>query len=144
MGIKIEPIIRKVNDDIVSLTSFQNELLKNATSKEQDILLQFPTVYIHNWKDTKDYEVYIGESNNVIQRTKQHYENCENKDKWQSQLTTHNASMYVIGHEHFNKSLTLDIENRLMLYLMSVERVKKIHNMRGNPQNKYYPDSELV
>ena len=30
-----------------------------------------------------------------------------------------------------------------MLYLMSVDRVKKIHNLRGNPQNRYYPDSEL-
>ncbi len=143
MGTKIEPIIRKINDNINGLTAFQNEILKNNASKEQDIMLQFPTVYIHNWKDTKDYEVYIGESNNVIQRTKQHYENCQNEDKWQSQLTTHDASMYVIGHEHFNKSLTLDIENRLMLYLLSAERVKKIHNMRGNPQNRYYPDSEL-
>lgn len=143
MNTKIEPIIRRISDDIEGLTSFQNELLTNAASKEQEIMLQFPTVYIHNWKDTEDYEVYIGESNNIIQRTKQHYDNCQSEDKWQSQLTKHSASMYVIGHEHFNKSLTLDIENRLMLYLMSVERVKKIHNMRGNPQNKYYPDSEL-
>lgn len=30
-----------------------------------------------------------------------------------------------MGHEHFNKSLTLDLENRLMLYMMSVDRVKK-------------------
>lgn len=45
--------------------------------------------------------------------------------------------------KHFNKSLTLDIENRLMHYLMSVEQVKQIHDLRGNPQNRYYPDSEL-
>ena len=56
---------------------------------------------------------------------------------------SHSASLYIIGHEHFNKSLTLDIENRLMLYMMSVDRVKKIHNMRGNPQSKFYPDSEV-
>ena len=26
---------------------------------------------------------------------------------------------------------------------MSVERVKMVHNLKGNPQNKYYPDDEL-
>ncbi|MDD3220062.1 MAG: DUF2075 domain-containing protein [Lachnospiraceae bacterium] len=143
MGKKIEPIVHKFDDNVEGLKKFQQELRENTTEKEQDIMLQFPTVYIHNWKDTDDYEVYIGESNNVIQRTKQHYDNCGDGDKWQSQLNKHNASLYVIGHEHFNKSLTLDIENRLMLYLMSVDRVRKIHNMRGNPQNKYYPASEL-
>ena len=34
------------------------------------------------------------------------------------------ASLYIIGHEHFNKSLTLDVENRLMHYLMSVDKVR--------------------
>ena len=143
METKIEPIICKIDDTSVGLQEFQDELWAGATEKERDIMLQFPTVYIHNWKDTEDYEVYIGESNNVIQRTKQHYENSDDKSKWRHQLKDHNASLYIIGHEHFNKSLTLDIENRLMLYLMGVDRVKKIHNIRGNPQNKYYPDSEL-
>lgn len=143
MSTKIEPIIHKFIDNSEGLQAFQNELIANSTEEEQDIMLQFPTVYIHNWKDTEDYEVYIGESNNVVQRTKQHYDLCQDEQKWQSQLKQHNASLYVIGHEHFNKSLTLDIENRLMLYLMSVDRVKKIHNLRGNPQNRYYPDSEF-
>lgn len=142
MGTTIEPIIHKIDDSNAGLQMFQNELMTDATEKECDIMLQYPTVYIHNWKDTDDYEVYIGESNNVVQRTRQHYENCDNEDKWQYQLKNHDASLYIIGHEHFNKSLTLDIENRLMLYLMSADHVKKIHNMRGNPQNKYYPDSE--
>ena len=118
-------------------------LIKDASENEQNIILQFPTVYIHNWQETEDYEVYIGESNNVIQRTKQHYDHRGDENKWQHKLMSHSASLYIIGHEHFNKSLTLDIENRLMLYMMSVDRVKKIHNMRGNPQSKYYPDSEV-
>lgn len=33
---------------------------------------------------------------------------------------------------HFNKSLTLDVENRLMHYLMSVDKVHQVHNGRGN------------
>lgn len=84
--------------------------------------------------------MYIGESNNIIQRTKQHFEYSDDELKWQHQLSRHPARLYIIGHEHFNKSLTLDIENRLMLY---IDRIKKIHNQRGNPQNKYYPVDEL-
>lgn len=118
-------------------------MLQGEESKEKDILLQFPTVYIHNWKNTNDYEVYIGESNNVVQRTKQHYEAGADEEKWQHQLLVNDASLYIIGHEHFNKSMTLDVENRLMLYMMSVERVRKIHNLRGNPQGRYYPDNEM-
>ncbi len=143
MGTDIKPIIHKIQDDVNGLIEFQESLIKNASEKEQNIILQFPTVYIHHWKETGKYEVYIGESNNVVQRTKQHYDHQGDTGIWQHKLMKHNASLYIIGHEHFNKSLTLDIENRLMLYLMSVDCVKKIHNMRGNPQNKYYPDSEM-
>lgn len=143
MGIKISPIVYKTADDAEGLNAFRENLAENASEKEQTIMLQFPTVYIHNWQDAGDYEVYIGESNNILQRTKQHYECQSDEGKWEHQLSTHDASLYIIGHEHFNKSLTLDVENRLMQYMMSVDRVKKIHNQRGNPQNKYYPDHEL-
>ena len=140
---EIEPIVHKIDDTCAGLQKFQDELWADATEKERDIMLKYPTVYIHSWKDTDKYEVYIGESNNVVQRTRQHYENSDDESIWQCQLKNHKAILYIIGHEHFNKSLTLDIENRLMLYLMTVDRVKKIHNMRGNPQNRYFPDSEL-
>ena len=143
MGTDIKPIVKKINDNMQGWKNFQDSLLQDSSNKEKDILLQFPTVYIHNWKDTNDYEVYIGESNNIIQRTKQHYETGVDASKWQHQLLSQDASLYIIGHEHFNKSMTLDIENRLMLYMMSVERVRKIHNLRGNPQSRYYPDSEM-
>lgn len=143
MGTNIKPIVRKINDNIQGLREFQESLLEENATKEKTILLQFPTVYIHNWKDTDEYEVYIGESNDVIQRTKQHYETARDEAKWQHQLLSQDASLYIIGHEHFNKSMTLDIENRLMLYMMGADRVSKIHNLRGNPQSRYYPDSEM-
>lgn len=142
MGTKFEPIVKKIDDNINGLKRFHESVLYSATENEKKILLQFPTVYIHNWKKTDEYEVYIGESNNIIQRTKQHYEAATDVEKWQHQLLNQNASLYIIGHEHFNKSMTLDIENRLMLYMMSVEGVRKIHNLRGNPQSRYYPDNE--
>ena len=69
MGIA-QPIIRKINDDPVALKEFEEELFSSSDEKVQEILAFFPTVYIHNWKDSGDYEVYIGESNHVFQRTR--------------------------------------------------------------------------
>ena len=143
MGIA-QPIIRKIKDDPVSLKAFEESVLLSDDCKMQDVIAAFPTVYIHNWMETGDYEVYIGESNNVFQRTRQHYETgSTDADSWQSGLKEKNASLYIIGHEHFNKSMTLDVENRLMHYMLSVPRVRRVHNLRGNPQNSYYPMDEL-
>lgn len=142
-NLKLEPIICKIEDNDASLKQFETQIRTAKNKKVQDVILNYPIVYIHNWKKSEDYEVYIGESNNVVQRSKQHYADAKNKENWQNCLLESNASLYIIGHEHFNKSLTLDIENRLMLYMMSVERVKKIHNQKCNPQNKYYTENEL-
>ena len=116
-------------------------------------LLEYPTVYIHYWvsntekyydnkgelRENNQYEVYVGESSNVIERTIQHYSDGESESNWQYQLThaPNTAEFIVIGHSHFNKSFTLDVENRLIEYIMSSRNLKKIHNGRGNPQNKY-------
>lgn len=53
------------------------------------------------------------------------------------------ANLYVIGHEHFNKSMTLDIESKLINYLMSAENIQRVYNAKLNPQNRYYPVEEL-
>lgn len=143
MSTELKPIVKKIKDSSEGLREFKECMINGSSEREKEILLDFPTVYIHNWKDTNDYEVYIGESNNIIQRTKQHHDLGTDVTKWQHQLMVKDASLYIIGHEHFNKSMTLDIENRLMLYMMSVDRVRKIHNMRGNPQGRYFPDCEL-
>lgn len=137
-----QPIIKKIEDAPDALALFEKDLIA-GDSKEKELLLLFPTVYIHNWKDTSDYEVYIGESNNVIQRTRQHYERVNEEETWQNNLKDKESSLYIIGHEHFNKSMTLDIENKLIHYMISSPRVRKVHNLRGNPQGKYYPDQEL-
>lgn len=138
----MEPVVKKFRDNPQGLKDFQQMLSERSSVKEREILLQFPTVYIHNWKDTDKYEVYIGESNNIVQRTRQHYEASTEEGTWHHQLFMRDASLYVIGHEHFNKSMTLDIENRLMLYMMSAGQVRKVHNLRGNAQGRYYPDNE--
>lgn len=51
MGTNIKPVVKKINDNIRGLRDFHESLLEGASDKERDILLQFPTVYIHNWKD---------------------------------------------------------------------------------------------
>lgn len=144
MGINVaKPIIKQIKDTRDALDFFENVSLSKEDEKTQDIIMNFPTVYIHNWQESGDFEVYVGESNDIFKRTRQHYDAASDKSRWQSRLLEKDASLYIIGHEHFNKSLTLDIENRLMHYMMSVERVKHVHNLRDNPQTSYYPMEEL-
>ena len=136
----------------------ENRINSSLTPADSKILLDYPTVYIHYWKDkpivyidskgvshTKNqYCVYVGESNNVIQRTQEHYEAGVDKNKWQYKLVHAHSdpSMLVIGHEHFNKSLTLDIENQLIEYILATRNLK-VTNGRGNPQYDYYPNGEF-
>lgn len=136
-------------------------LIQNVLSnKEAEYLLSYPTVYIHYWPGKKIeytdkkgivhsrqlYNVYVGESNDVVSRTKEHYSTGEKSESWQHQLKykARDPQLVVIGHSHFNKSFTLDIENRLIEYMMSsVGSVEISHNGRGNPQNEYYPVEEF-
>lgn len=138
-----KPVICKIKDTREALDFFEEVTLSAENAKTQEIIRNFPTVYIHNWKESDDYEVYVGESNDIFRRTKEHYDMALAKGNWQCKLLERDASLFIIGHEHFNKSLTLDIENRLMHYMMSVDKVKHIHNLRDNPQMKYYPVEEL-
>ncbi len=132
------PIVKIINPDIKSeLNKFYNGL--NNDSKEDELIRDYPTVYIHNWENSDKFEVYVGETNNFFQRTEQHYEEENTKGAWQQKLKDNDASLFVIAHQSFNKSLTLDVENRLIHYLSSSPSVIKVHNARGNPQNKYYP-----
>lgn len=122
----------------------KDEKLKKLKDLNCKLLTEYPVVYIHNWKDKNEnkYSVYIGETNDIYRRTEQHYEVFKkNNNSWQKNLN--NAGLYIIGHEHFNKSLTLDIENKLMLYLTSIDNVTKVCNGRGNPQKEYYTSDEF-
>ena len=154
------PIVFTTQEDPGFIQDLENRIKANRNS---NFLLNYPIVYIHYWvSDTisytdrrgnthsyNKYGVYVGESNDVISRTKQHYDDALDPSQWQNQLYLaqnhphYHPQFIVIGHEHFNKSLTLDIENRLIEYIMSVKGLSKIHNARGNPQNQYYPQKEF-
>ena len=92
------------------------------------------------------FSVYVGETTDIIRRTSQHLMDDikkGNRDDWRDFAKSPTTKMFVIGHNHFNKSLTLDIENRLMLYLSSVTNVIRVQNRKENPQNEYYTSHEL-
>jgi len=131
------PVIQLIPDNKKGLKILEERL--DTNNKESELIKKYPTVYIHNWENNKKYEVYVGESNDFFQRTMQHFENENKRELWQKNIKDKNATLYVIAHPKFNKSLTLDVENRLIHYLSSSSSVAKIHNARGNPQNMYYP-----
>ena len=107
-------------------------------------LREYPTVYVVEDHQTrtagaKTFDVYVGETSDIRARTEQHLgPDAKSEGVWKMMKSSETSGMYVIGHPYFNKSLTLDVENRLMQYLSSVDAVQKIHNRRTNPQNDYY------
>lgn len=117
---------------------------------EQELLTEYPTVYIidnqgkqSNYKE--DYTVYVGETIDIQRRTLEHLDtDPETRQDWEELRNAKNAHMFVIGHEHFNKSLALDIENRMMQYLSSVDVISKLNNRRENAQRKYYTSDEFI
>lgn len=121
------------------------ELEEGESREESKIISRYPTVYVVNDKKKKKiYSVYVGETNNIAKRTAQHlHDDPKRREDWRELLESKTAKMYVIGHQHFNKSMTLDIENQLMLYLSSVENVKALYNRRSNDQDEYYPVNEV-
>ncbi|MFU0724028.1 DUF2075 domain-containing protein [Streptococcus sp. IMAU11622] len=145
--VKIQsPIVREIDYTSNSLVKLKNQLKFNENKNDLKSLFDYPVVYIVNDEKKNRFSVYIGETTDIIRRTSQHLIDDikkENRDDWRDFATSSTTKMFVIGHNHFNKSLTLDIENRLMLYLSSVDNVTRVQNRRGNPQNEYYTSDEL-
>lgn len=118
-------------------------------------LFRYPTVYVvHSEKKNKstarsEYTVYVGETNNIHNRTMQHLkDDSKSRDDWKEfhkrlQDDPRSVWQYVIGNAHFNKSLTLDVENRLMHYLLGSDSVKTLNNRRTNAQGDYYTQDEF-
>ncbi len=140
-----KPIVLQIHDTAEDLNDLEHKILPQRGDKATRVISKYPTVYIHNWTETGKYEVYVGESNDVFRRTREHYDRSVDPKAWQAVLRdkARRAMLYIIGHDHFNKSMTLDIENRLMHYLSGVESVRLVHNLRDNPQREYYPAEEL-
>lgn len=137
------PIIKKMEDNETELNNFEKIINTSNDKKTKKLISDYPTVYIHTWNGNKGCEVYVGESNDIFRRTREHYKNSKASKNWQHNLKKYKSSLYIIGHEYFNKSLTLDIESKLIQYLTCVENVNKVHNHNFNYQNKYYTSDLL-
>lgn len=143
------PIIyeTKYNQEVAA--DLDKDISSHINNKdEQNLLINYPTVYIINKSNRHrktDYTVYVGETNDIQRRTLQHlYNDPQSRDDWKKLSKTNDALMYIIGHQHFNKSLTLDIENRMMHYLSGVNVVSHLNNRRDNAQNDYFTSDEMV
>jgi len=136
------PIIREISYNNDSIDDFENEIKNEKNSK---YLLRYPTIYIVNDEVTPNkYSVYVGETNNIKRRTSEHLQDDSRLDTfWKKIDESNDAKMFLIGHDHFNKSLTLDIENKLMHYMTGVDTVELVHNGRSNQQDEYYTSDEL-
>lgn len=123
------------------------------SGREEDIkryVRSYPVVYVVHGDGTNrhsnrpEYVVYVGESTDIVRRTMQHlHADAKKRSDWatlveQSRVHPADVRQYIIGDRFFNKSLTLDVENRMMQYMSSCDRVKRINNRRGNPQGEYY------
>lgn len=135
------PKVKEVPYNRSSIDTLRDKL---ANDSEATLLLEYPTVYIVHSHSGKDkYDVYVGETNDIKRRSIQHLDDDPRlRLDWKQFRDEKDAQMIMIGHEHFNKSLTLDIENQLMLYMSGLTQVSHLNNRRDNPQNKYYTSKE--
>ena len=148
-GTVAEPVV--VGDSIWKFVGDElTSILPDDPEKAYHIS-DFPTVYICAAEEhTKpiSFIAYVGETNNIKNRTSQHLNGDarihKDWEEFRSRADKKPASVqqYVIGHEHFNKSLTLDIENRIMQFLSAVSSVETLNN-RMNPQGNYYTQDEF-
>ncbi|MCF1797922.1 DUF2075 domain-containing protein [Lactobacillus mulieris] len=136
------PVIYETNYNKQTSLTLEKDISDSGMSNSH-LLIEYPTVYVIDTpnKEKQKYTVYVGETTNIQRRTQEHI--ASNRIDWKNMKNKSNVHMYIIGHEHFNKSLTLDIENRLMQYLSSVDAVSHLNNRRYNEQNEYYTVNEF-
>ncbi len=152
-------IVYSTKEESALIESLSSRIKEETSTDDAKVLLSYPVVYIHYWPgkpieytdrngtvvSKKMFNVYVGESNDIIARTKEHYLAGADPSNWQINLVKNRfcSHLVVIGHSHFNKSFTLDLENKLIDYIAPGNNIERIFNARGNPQNGYYPVEEF-
>lgn len=138
------PVIYEIDYNNEAVNSLEVGILQEEGSNAK-YLLDYPTVYIvHDEKKSHKVSVYIGETSDIRQRTKQHLvEDPKKREDWEGLANSEDSKMYIIGHDYFNKSLTLDIENKFMMYMSSIDSVQSVYNRRTNQQKEYYTADKL-
>ncbi|WP_105956616.1 DUF2075 domain-containing protein [Apilactobacillus quenuiae] len=132
------PIIKQYNYNI----NTNNEIIKSDNNNK--FITRYPTVYIiiDKVKNNK-FKAYVGETNNIIRRTNEHLKNESKRGDWNKLNKSDSAKIIVIAHKEFNKSLTLDIEDGLMRFLLSDKSIDHLNNRRVNGQDLYYTSQDF-
>ena len=154
MATTIEPTFFTCMEKPGYLSTLEEEIRKSA-GEDADLLLEYPVVYLHVWQNKNDsfngkYHVYVGEADNVIRRQGEHWAAAvddKHPDNWQHGMANDKDAegnkvipeLFVIGHPCFHKSMTLDIEDRLINYCLAMPTATT-KNGRLNPQGRYSGD----
>ncbi len=85
----------------------------------------WPVVYLI----CDEKEMYIGETINLYNRSRQHYEKPQRRKL---------KKLYLIADDQFNKSATLDIESWLIQYIAADGRFVLQNNNAGLRNHDYY------
>lgn len=149
---------------VVKRLPYSNEALAGELSQlpadtlSHQLIAEYPTVYVisSTGGGRTAFHSYVGETNNIVQRTRTHIlsdprsASPRQREKWTRFRDNPTSKLHVIGHNYFNKSLTLDIEDKMMLYLTSSDTSQSVEsdqresaNARRNSQGKYFT-SEYV
>jgi len=137
----LKPFVLEVSQNEIGSPLFDDRLSANLNYEKY--IKNYPVIYVINEENNKKYSVYIGETNDIKSRTNQHLASETFKSSEGRPAKFKNSKLFIIGHQFFNKSLTLDIENRLMQYLSSVNAVEHVYNRRANAQGSYYTVDKL-
>ncbi|MBO5450408.1 MAG: GIY-YIG nuclease family protein [Lachnospiraceae bacterium] len=111
----------------------------NLKPEEKSIILNYPVVYIHTWKASGKLHVYVGETINLVRRTKEHVDN-EKENSWQENWKNgQNHLSFYFSASCMNKSLALDIEDSLIAIFSFLKEKNNlcISNGRNNQQLGY-------
>lgn len=160
MATTIKPIVYITQEEAGYLDNLEDDI-KKAVGTDADLLLDHPAIYVHVWRNMYDimngtWSIYIGETNDILERTKEHWAAAripEEKRKvgnWQYHMLEdvddkgHQVvpTVYFFGHKLFHKSLTLDIENKLIDFCLAMETAHT-YNGRGNAQGFYSGDDNF-
>lgn len=151
---KPKVVVKEIDYSNEALASLLDPLQNGELSAEtRELIAEYPTVYVISSEEGQktSFRSYVGETNNIVQRTKTHLvsdprsASQSQREKWTYFRESKSSRLHIIGHNYFNKSLTLDIEDKMMLYLTSSESshsvdsdLRESANARRNSQGKYF------
>lgn len=135
----VRPELESSDGDAASVTGYDNSS-SNGDSRE------FPDgVNKDRYTGERGFTVYVGETNGIARRVTEHLDNDSRKRPDWEEIANRPESykQILISDQYFTKSMTEDIEDRLIDHMMGIPDLRLLMNRRGNPQGDYH-ESELT